>query len=179
MYTVDTMNTLPPQLKPETISVHKDDDYTFYFGKDCPLSNFYPSPFDIDGLHFNCSEQYLQFTKAKLFSDEVVAGKILAANDPREQKSLGREVAGFNWDTWSKSAPDLIKRGLLQKFIQNENIKEYLLQTKETEIVECSVRDRFWGIGLSVSTNEKMEKEKWRGKNMMGKLLCQIRSDIQ
>ena len=84
------------------------------------IVHFDPSPFDIDGLH-------LQFTKAKLFSDEVVAGKILAANHPREQKSLGLEVAGFNWDTCQSFERNEGRDRLILE-LQKDYNPEYFLQ---------------------------------------------------
>ena len=178
VYTVDTLHKLPAHLKPEVISMQKDDKYTFYFGQDCPLSNFYLSPFDIDGIHFNCSEQYLQHTKAKMFNDETTAAKILSTSDPLQQKSLGRSVVGFNWNTWASLAPELVKRGLIQKFTQNVHPKDVLMQTQDTELVECSATDKFWGIGLSLNNKNKHLKDTWAGQNMMGKLLRQVRAVI-
>ena len=44
-----------------------------------------------------------------------------------------------------------INKGLQAKFSQNEELKEKLLGTKDAILAECAVRDRIWGIGLSMT----------------------------
>lgn len=47
------------------------------------------------------------FSKAKLFSDEKSAARILATRDPMTQKMIGRKVAGFDQQIWERSASRL------------------------------------------------------------------------
>lgn len=179
LYTVDTLYKLPDHLKPETLSVQKEGNYTFFFGRDCPLSNFYSSPFFYNGYHYNCGEQYLQHQKAKAFGDEVTAGKIMTTENPQVQKSLGKQVVGFNKKEWTDAAPQLIQPGIAQKFAQNEKLKDVLLKTGDTILVECSASDHFWGIGLSMKDKQRADVNSWQGANHMGKILTEVRSSLQ
>lgn len=38
--------------------------------------------------------------KARLFSDEAIAKKMLATEDPKEHKALGRKVRDFDGGVW-------------------------------------------------------------------------------
>ena len=69
-----------------------------------------------------------------------------------------------------------IKKGLKEKFLQNPEMKAYLLSYKEHEIIESSPFDRIWGIGFSA---EKAlgNKHRW-GQNLLGKMLNEIAEDI-
>lgn len=49
-------------------------------------SQFYKSPFMIDGIEFNCAEQWMHWKKAILFGDQEVAQQILKAKSPFDQK---------------------------------------------------------------------------------------------
>ena len=54
-------------------------------------------------------------------------------------------------------------RDFRQNFSQNEELKEKLLGTKDAILAECAVKDRIWGIGLSMMDCSRFEKDKWRG----------------
>ena len=54
-----------------------------------------------------------------LFADESVAAKIMASDDPREQKALGRKVSNFSDETWKKNCRKIVKKGNLAKVTSN------------------------------------------------------------
>ena len=60
------------------------------------LSQWHRAPFVVGGAAFTHAEQYMMYAKALLFGDREAAGKILAAETPREQQAIGREVRGFD-----------------------------------------------------------------------------------
>lgn len=178
-YTVDNLDQLPDQLKPENICQKKEGNVTFFFGKDTALSNFYESHFDLDGNHFSSSEQFIQYSKAMLFKDSHCAAKIMAAASPEQQKALGRKVANFDKDQWAMAAGDLIIRGLAQKFEQNLEARAALIKTGVTTLAECSARDTLFGIGLSLRDPDRCNQSKWKGKNLLGKMLTQVRDSYK
>ena len=177
-YSTDSLHHLPPSLQECAANYNKDDTFTFYFGRNCPLSNFYPSFFTIDGHTFSSSEQFLQYSKAMMFNDQATAHTILATNIPDEQKKLGRQIANFEWQKWCNEAPEIVKRGIAQKFEENANLREFLKNTGSSEIVECASRDKLWGIGLGLYSKDRRDKSKWSGRNEMGKILMEVRNDI-
>ena len=46
-----------------------------------------------------------------------MAAKIMATDDPREQKALGRKVSNFNDDIWKKNCRKIVKKGNVAKVI--------------------------------------------------------------
>ncbi len=179
LYTVENLKDLPDCLKLEKISQVTDGEFTFFFGRNSFLSNFCDAPFILDGNKFNRSEQFIQFSKAMLFKDTHTAKLTLAAGTPEEQKALGRKVANFKKDEWNTMALGLLQRGIVQKFDQNAEMKKVLLETGDTEIVECNAKDSLFGIGLGMSNPEKSDRSKWKGKNLMGQLLKNARDQLK
>lgn len=148
--------------------------YKFFWGG--PFSNWYPSEFKVNNVTYNCGEQYMMHQKAILFNDEETARKILRATHPREQKKLGREVKNYNNDVWDKNRYDIVKKGLKEKFQQNEELKNELLKYKGWNIVEASPEDSIWGIGFHQNDALK-NKNKW-GLNLLGKILSELSNEI-
>lgn len=62
--------------------------YTFFWSG--PFSQWAKSPFVLEGKRFNTAEQYMMYSKAKLFGDEEIADKIMATGNPRVQKKVGQ-----------------------------------------------------------------------------------------
>ncbi|MDI2091840.1 NADAR family protein [Commensalibacter oyaizuii] len=138
-------------------------------------SQFYPSSFWLEDIEFNCTEQWMHWRKAIAFGDEAVAQKILKAKSPFEQKKLGRQVANFNANIWEVVAQDIVFRGNIAKFSQNEKLLEKLAQSKGTLVVEASPYDAIWGIGLAANDPRAMDKTQWQGKNLLGYILTEVR----
>ena len=142
------------------------------------LSNWYLSEFTVHGVTFSSMEQYMMYEKALLFQDQEAAEKILQTDDVAEIKALGRNVRNFDDKTWVKLREDIVYAGVLEKFRQNPELAEKLGKTGEEIIAECAVNDRIWGIGLSMKDENRYCSDKWRGQNLLGKVLMRVRKDI-
>ena len=160
------------------------EQFTFFYGGF--LSQWYPSPFEIDEIQFINAEQYMMYIKALLFKDEDIAYKIMKSTNPKEQKALGRKVKNFNIETWSaKSAGpklsmawSIVRKGSLNKFSQNPDLLEMLADTAGTTLVEASPYDKIWGIGLSEWDSARPTRKNWLGTNWLGEILTDVRLDI-
>ena len=64
------------------------------------------------------------------------------------------------------------------KFSQNEDLKKQLLATKKYILAECAVRDRIWGIGLSMRDRRRFNESEWQGQNLLGKALMSVRDKL-
>ena len=96
-----------------------------------------------------------------------------------EAKALGRQVSNFDETTWNSKRFDIVVQGNIEKFTQNKDLEEFLLNTKESVLVEASPVDRIWGIGLAVD-NEKVKNPKtWNGLNLLGFALMEAREIIR
>ncbi|MCD8096891.1 MAG: NADAR family protein [Lachnospiraceae bacterium] len=142
------------------------------------LSNWYHSAFTVDEITFSSMEQYMMYEKAILFCDHQTAEKILETDDVAEIKALGRMVRHFDEKSWSKKREAIVYKGVLQKFLQNPELAEKLVGTGEQMIAECAVKDRIWGIGLSMRDEGRFCVDKWKGQNLLGKILMQVRDEI-
>ena len=142
------------------------------------LSNWYLSDFTIDGITFSSMEQYMMYKKAVLFHDDEAAVRISQTNDVAEIKALGRSVKNFEEKLWREVRTEIVHRGVFAKFDQNPELAGLLKQTGEDTIAECAVKDRIWGIGLSMKDENRFCADRWRGQNLLGKILMQIRSEI-
>jgi len=152
------------------------EQFTFFWNG--PFSQWHPSVFIVNDITFKCAEQYMMYKKGMLFEDYDIAIKILATDDPRKQKSLGRTVSNFNPDQWNAVARDIVFRGSMAKFTQNANLKEILLQTKGTTFVEASPYDKIWGIGLKENDPKALNRETWQGENWLGEILTEVRDSL-
>jgi ribA/ribD-fused uncharacterized protein len=157
--------------------------FTFFWrenNKNGFLSQWYYSPFqDDEGIIYNCSEQYMMYHKAKLFNDNLIAEYILNTTLPYEQKKLGKKVKNFNQKIWNEQCESIVFTANLLKFSQNPKLKEMLLNTKDTILVEASPYDNIWGIGLSESDKRALDSKKWLGENKLGKILINVRNILK
>ncbi len=65
-YTVKNQHQLPTEVDPKRLATKEIDNFLFFFPDASPLSNIYPSEFNIEGEVFSCGEEYIQVSKAKL-----------------------------------------------------------------------------------------------------------------
>ena len=142
------------------------------------LSNWYPSPFTLDGVAFSSMEQYMMYRKAVCFGDENVAAQILATVEVAEIKALGRIVSGYDESLWNGVRQIVVYEGLLAKFSQNSELGEQLKRTGNTVLAECAVKDRIWGIGLSMHDPNRLDRAKWQGQNLLGYALMMVRERL-
>lgn len=161
----------------------KFSDFVFFWGhndrgnglaKAC-LSQWYPCSFVVDGQYYNCTEQYMMAEKARVFGDEDVRQQILAEYNQMMIKKLGRKVRNFDDAVWKSARFDVVVKGNLAKFSQNERLKSYLLSTADRIIVEASPKDDVWGIGLEESAIDVINPRKWKGTNLLGFALMEVR----
>lgn len=140
-------------------------------------SQWFLSPFVLEGIKFNCAEQYMMWKKAMLFGDTVQAAKILAEPKPEKHKELGRGVQPYVDAVWVAARYDIVKAGNVAKFEQNPELMAQLKATKPAILVEASPVDLVWGIGYAEDHPNASEPSTWRGKNLLGKLLTEIRDE--
>ena len=155
------------------ICFHNPDEENGY------LSNWYPSPFTLDGVAFSSMEQYMMYRKAVCFGDDKVAAQILVTEDVAEIKTLGRLVSGYDESLWNGVRQIVVYEGLLAKFSQNSESGEQLKKAGNTVLAECAVKDRIWGIGLSMRDPDRLDRAKWQGQNLLGYALMMVREKLR
>ena len=98
------------------------DDVVLFWHPPSAFSQWTPSPFVVDLVEYNCAEQFMMASKARLFGDDMALSAILASDDPREQKRLGRHVRHFDHESWQTECDKTVLRGNLAKFFQTEEM---------------------------------------------------------
>lgn len=159
-------------LDKKIICFHNPDEQNGY------LSNWYMLEFEVDHVIFSSMEQYMMYRKACLFQDRVAANEILAVNDVAEIKAIGRKVSGYDDIIWSGMRQIIVYNGLIEKFRHNDEPRRMLLETGDAIFAECAVKDRIWGIGLSMTDGDRFYMDKWRGQNLLGFALMEVRNKL-
>ena len=126
------------------------------------FSQFYqPAHFvDDSDVHYNCAEQWMMASKARVFNDHKTLQQILNETDPHRIKRLGRLVENFDNAIWDGIKYEIVLTGNRFKFQQNKNLMYLLKSTGKATLVEAAANDRIWGIGISVE--DATRGRKWK-----------------
>ena len=142
----------------------------YFYNKDekyYEFTNFFPSPIELDGREWPTTEHYFQ---AQKFVGTSLVEVI-------RQKKWTRDVFEFTHKTdltcqrrkdWDKVKIHIMKKALMAKFTQHDNLRQLLMDTEGRKLVERSPYDTFWGDGGDDS-----------GKNQLGKLLMEVREELR
>lgn len=142
------------------------------------LSQWWPAPFEVNGLTYPTAEHYMMAAKARLFGDGATAARILEAPSPKEAKALGRGVAGFEEGPWAAARFGIVVAANLAKFSRHPDLGTFLLGTGNRVLVEASPVDRVWGIGLAADDARARQPHLWPGLNLLGFALMAVRSRL-
>ncbi len=143
------------------------------------FSQWYPIHFTLEGVEYCCTEQYMMAQKALLFGDQETCARIMATDQAGEIKALGREVRNFDEQKWNENKYQIVLRGNVAKFSQNEPLKEFLLGTGTAVIAEASPYDGIWGIRLGLDDPKAQDPRNWNGENLLGFALMEARDIIR
>lgn len=128
---------------------------------------------------FRTAEHAFMALKAHEFGDVDAIEQLKEAVRPSDAKHIGREVRNFDNKRWAIVRFDAMKAALLAKFTQNENHKQTLLETGNKILVEASPSDRVWGVGVGIGDRRLYSERTWRGQNLLGQALMEIREIIR
>ncbi|MFG3112349.1 NADAR family protein [Streptomyces tendae] len=147
-------------------------------GPSC-LSQWWPSPFTVDGVEYATAEHWMMAGKARLFADAEAERRVLAAAHPAGAKKAGRLVRGFDEAVWERERFRIVVEGSVHKFASDPALRAFLLGTGGRVLVEASPVDRVWGIGLAADDEAARDPERWRGPNLLGFALMAARERLR
>lgn len=165
--------------KDKLLLAGQEKDAVYFHLPDEPdgyLSNWFPSPFDLDGQHFTSVEQYIMYRKCLTFGDRISADAVLITDDTARQQQIGRNAAGYIDSVWAGMRQMVAIKGLLAKFSQNEALKQKLLNTGDAVLVECAGTDKVWACGIRLNDARRRDAANWTGQNILGFALMEVRS---
>lgn len=143
------------------------------------LSQWYNSKMIIDGISYLNAEQYMMAQKARLFGDEKIFNEIMKEDTPREFKRLGRLIENFDNDIWNREKRNIVLKGNIHKFSQNEKLKKLLLDTVDKILIEASPYDDIWGVKLRETDSLILNINTWKGQNLLGFILMEVRDYLK
>ena len=148
----------------------------FHSTKQNIFSHAYPSSFEVEGLKFNCMDQFLAYYKALFFGDTKTAKLVMKTKKACMQKSLVRALGQRSPTTWLRRALPLVYWGNVAKFRQNPKLLTSLIETRGKLLCQVSPHDFIWSTGRSMS--KLRANSKYSGANCMGHVLTQVREDL-
>ena len=151
----------------------------FVFFWDGIYSQWTPDKIQIDRTYFSSCEQYMMYSKAKLFGDHEAEREIMYSKSPMEQKEIGRRIKNFDRDVWDRHCAAIVYRGNYAKFSGNLFLKKELLDTGNRIIVEASPYDKIWGIGMGEDEKGIEDPANWKGLNLLGQIIMNVREVLR
>jgi len=155
------------------------DKYVFFWNGE--FSNWHECrlPFiKYKGITFFNSEQAFMWEKALFFGDMLAAQNIVKDPDPARCKRIGRMIDGFDAQKWSEVSYDIMVAVNYAKYDQSSRLRRTLFETNDKIIVEASPYDTIWGIGLRAEDDDCLDPAKWKGQNLLGKALMEVRKQL-
>jgi ribA/ribD-fused uncharacterized protein len=170
----------------EQIKQGREFSYMFFWGhrektlgvadKSC-FSQWYPRGFRLDEVYYPTAEHYMMVEKARLFEPSRME-MVLNAKTTKEVKLLGRSIKNFDEKIWVEKSFDIVVKGNMAKFSQHEDLKAFLFSTGSKVIVEASLYDKVWGIGMLGDDKRALHPLEWNGLNKLGFVLMLVREKM-
>jgi len=131
------------------------------------FTNFSPHSIRYNGEDYPTSEHLFQSLK---FKDPRDADRIRQCKSPRDAFTTAQRMSDRVRKEWHASSYNIIamRKALLLKFTQHEDLKRMLLDTGDLTLIEDSPIDSFWGVGPD-----------GRGQNQLGIALMRIRTILK
>ena len=61
----------------------------------------------------------------------------------------------------------------------NNVFSQKLISTNNKILVEASPFDKIWGVGLDQNNPDILDENKWKGQNLLGKVLMNVRNKLK
>lgn len=128
------------------------------------FSNFARYQIKLKGKKWPTSEHYFQAMKFQNSKDQEAIRK---AKTPMEAARSGRDRKKKLRRDWESVKDNIMREAVLAKFTQHKNLAELLISTGSAELIEHTENDAYWGDGGD-----------GKGKNMLGRILMEVRRKI-
>lgn len=146
--------------------------------KSC-FSQWWPATFTVNNISYATAEHWMMAKKAELFQDMEIREKILEAKTPAAAKKLGRQVRNFDSKVWEDNCFDIVCEGNYHKFSQHPELLKFLLNTSDKILVEASPVDKIWGISMAQDDKNIENPHLWKGSNLLGFALMEVRNKLK
>lgn len=177
-YYAHQLELLPTKLRPSEFSTPGNDDAVAFYTRNSRFSNHYQSKFVWDQKEFSSMEQYLAWRRARIAGRRDLAELAMTYHDPADSKKIMNELRSAPTEPkWVEMRHDILYSGLLAKFTQRRDLMDYLLESENRRLGEAS-RDMVWGIGLALTDRFVLSPNRWKGANLLGTTLMEVRQEL-
>lgn len=146
-----------------------DEPITDFRGEHDFLSNFYPSPVEMDGAEYSTVEHAFQAAKTHDFARRQAIGE---AETPAKAKRMGRRLK--RREDWFDVSLDIMEALVRQKFTRYPELGQKLLNTGTVRLIEGNNwGDKFYGCVWD------SQKGDWVGENHLGRILMKVRDELR
>lgn len=128
------------------------------------FTNFSRHPIELKGKIWPTTEHYFQ---AQKYAGTEWEEHVRLQPTPRKAADEGRRRDLPLREDWENVKDDIMRDAVRRKVFQHSDVRDQLLKTGNEVIIEDSPIDSYWGCGKSGT-----------GKNMLGKILMEIREDV-
>jgi len=128
------------------------------------FSNYAPYPVTLDEKVWPTAEHYFQ---ARQFEDNKLDDELVKYKSASIAVRISREHSDKRRRDWNKIQDKVMYEVVKAKFSQHEVLKEKLLATGDSPIIQHSPDNDYWGDGGDGS-----------GKNKLGKILMRVRREL-
>lgn len=115
------------------------------------------APFAWQDKGFQHVKHFLMWKRALLFDEVEIADEAL----------------------WARNARGFALEANLAKFRQQADARQVLLATKSDLLGNASVTNLLWGTGLPISAPTAHDVTTWRGQNLLGEVLMDVRKLVR
>ena len=152
---------------------------TAFQGYKDPISNFFPVK---DGIKVFCItaptvEHAYQYSNAIQAGHDNIAKNIRSAKNAKIAKDEASFLP-FN-PNWASMKEKVMKQVLTAKAESCHDFRKNLLSMESSILAQAVHDDYFWSTGLDKELLLKTKKKNWPGENVMGKILTELRENLQ
>ncbi len=161
-----------------------------YFTVDQALASekakFFGRPADVSEIMKTRSATTMRSIARKIGEPPTAGGTLASptgvaaiASAPLVESDAERVIREQKNAEWEKQRYPIMVSILLAKFRQHAQLGKLLMETGDAILARADHRDIEDGIGLSITDERQAIQSKWRGKNLLGKALMEVRTTLR
>jgi ribA/ribD-fused uncharacterized protein len=139
----------------------------------------WPVQIRLQTMVYHCAKQALAAEQAKTYGDDEGFRRIMDAETPAEVsygKEDAKQATEEDWEMTTRKKMYDIQEA---KFRQYPELQSRLLSTGEAILAAYLPRDNLLGIGISTDDVRSKNPIHWRGKNLLGTVLMELRKQFR
>jgi ribA/ribD-fused uncharacterized protein len=152
-----------------------DENYGF-------LSLEWPVALTMNGTTYHSAKQAIAVEMAKRLKDQAHVDEFMAIDQPEQIRYSMKDVLGEHPDLiteWARNIIQVLYDVITLKFTQYPALSLRLLETQDAILGAVIENDPSLGIGMSIDDPNAKNSLNWKGQNLVGKALMDIRGIIK